>query len=356
MQKLGQIFYGRGRNGYGVLGASPMGHPFTESVAALCRAVGSPDHPDDIRPFLLNKREDGNAIMIRACRGEGDQTGRSTLFFHALVAPASMLAAAKLDAFALVEGGAFLSALPEKVEDIEIPPSGEHGNMTPSGELRFPAFIASDYPLEDEVRRALGREALSRNWATYSYRPLDGFDLCVYSSYATPPEFGSRYAFKSGKLVAAEKLTVVSTEQTMTKNAASSMALKVSITANILLALLVILHWLPASRIPEPSNPLPGPTENAKPDSAEMTEAAARTKWETAWKEEWRRSLRTSFEKRLDGKQRINNFATEASSKIPYVKQIIALPEMDERRLFFDACGVYVDFIENELFNNSSSN
>ena len=71
-QLIGQIFYGRDSNGYGVLGVSPAGRPFIGAVAAICRAVGSPDRPGDVRPFLLSKREGAAVLMIRACRGAAD--------------------------------------------------------------------------------------------------------------------------------------------------------------------------------------------------------------------------------------------------------------------------------------------
>lgn len=52
--RLEQVFYGRGDNGYAVLGVSPGGRPLARRVAALCGAVGTPGGNYGGEPFLLS--------------------------------------------------------------------------------------------------------------------------------------------------------------------------------------------------------------------------------------------------------------------------------------------------------------
>ena len=151
MTKFGQIFYGRSRDGYGILGASPLGRPYVGFVAALCRAVGSPDRPGGIQPFLISKREGGNVIMIRACRGDADPTGRSTLFFHALVAPVDVLSPANLDAFVLAEKGVFLSTLSKSVDDFEVK-LADNNTFKTGDPVRFDIVLVNDLLVRELYR------------------------------------------------------------------------------------------------------------------------------------------------------------------------------------------------------------
>ena len=264
MSKLGQIFYGRGKDGYGVLGVSPSGRPFSDSVAALCRAVGSPDRPGDVRPFLISKRERGHVIMIRACRDE-DPSGRTTLFFHVLVAKEEELASAGLDAFVLAERGVFVSSLPDgSINDLPFPSSENRSANPCSADVRFPAFIAADHPLDAEVRRALGRETLSRNWATYSYNPLQGFDLCVYSSYGASPTNGNRYSFVDGRFVAASVSRPTSpTPQSPTHAKDRSLMLKASLLLNAVLVAVLVAVFTLRNGNEKVNQPTSSPGQNA---------------------------------------------------------------------------------------------
>ena len=358
MPILGQIFYGRGKNGYGILGVSPSGRPFADAVAALCQSVGSPDRPRDVRPFLLSKRERGHVIMIRACRSE-DATGRATLFFHALVAPKDVLASAGLDAFILADKNAFVSALPmSEIEDMPVADLGNPSVSPCSTDARSPAFIASDHPLDAEVRRFLGRETLSWNWATYSYHTLQDFDLCVHSSYAAAPANGNRYVLKGGRFLAISDSSPSQSpsHKDQSMSPLHNFALKASLLANLVLAAILIVSNLRDDKgggQPKPPSsfaPSTSQSDLQKQDSAsEMSEADARAKWEEAWKKEWQDSLRKSFEKRLGYRPRINNFYSEATNIIPYLKQIATLSEDDPRRIFLDRCNIYVSFIESEF-------
>ena len=202
MSNLSQIFYGRAPDGYGVLGSSPAGRPFIGAVAALCRAVGSPDRPGDVRPFLLSKREGSAVLMIRACRGAADPTGRATIFFHALIADEASLRAAGLDAFTLANAGVFAESCPSR-EPPDLPfPNAKQREATPieGRGIDMPATISSERPLDELVQQELGEKLLDLNWATFTFNPLLDFDLCVLSSYSPRKGTGTLYAFDDAGL------------------------------------------------------------------------------------------------------------------------------------------------------------
>lgn len=289
MKTLGQIFYGRGPDGYGVLGASPAGRPFLGAVASLCRAVGSPDRPGEIPTFLLGKREGDAVIMVRACRGAADPTGRATVFFHALVADAASLCSAGLDAFAFAENGTFASVCPShELPDLVFPDMRtQPAVQTPARSMELPATISSDRPLDALVRRELGAESLDKNWATFSYNPLPGFDLCVLSSYSPRTGGGTQYAFDgagvhrlSSETTSGRKAEAASTAgQNPPKR--SLLPLIVSLAANLVFVFALLARG--------------GKVEAGKPVEAppvgEMTESDARVKWEAQWKSEWEKAL-----------------------------------------------------------------
>ena len=101
--KLEQVFYGRGQFGYGILGASQGGKPFENAVESLCEAIGSPDAFWAWKPFLVNKRFRDYCLMACVQPGAADSCGRATVLFHVLIALASELTAAGIDAFALFD-------------------------------------------------------------------------------------------------------------------------------------------------------------------------------------------------------------------------------------------------------------
>ena len=284
--RLGQIVYGRGKDGYGVLGTSPAGRPIIGAVAALCRAVGSPDRPGEIPTFLLSKRDGDSAIMIRACRGAPDPTGRATIFFHALVADADLLRSVGLDAFALEKVGAFAESCPgREPPDLPFPNSRQQAVApTEPRSVDLPATISSYRPLAALVRRELGPESLDRNWATFSFNPLPKFDLCVLSAYSPRKGEGTQYSFDGAGL------HLLSLGKTAAKPGGArsrtcggvafkkpSLPLLLSLVANAILAIVLLVR--DADR----------PVETLV--AAVMTEAEARTKWENQWKAEWEACL-----------------------------------------------------------------
>lgn len=290
MAQLGQIFYGRDRDGYGVLGVSPAGRSFVGAVVALCRAVGSPDRPGDVRPFLICKREGDAVLMIRACRGAADPTGRATIFFHALIADAAALRAVGLDAFALANAGVFAESCPSReLSDLTFPNVNHHQVASAEGRgIDLPATIASERPLDEFVRQELGAKSLDLNWATFTFNPLSDFDLCVLSAYSPRRGPGTQYAFDDAGLhrLSAETAQrksategALSSESSFRKK--SSLPLIISLAVNVVLVFAFLFRA--------------GNSDGGKPEEIqrgiEMTESSAREKWEAKWKSEWEKSL-----------------------------------------------------------------
>ena len=290
MAQLGQIFYGRDRDGYGVLGVSPAGRSFVGAVVALCRAVGSPDRPGDVRPFLICKREGDAVLMIRACRGAADPTGRATIFFHALIADTASLRAAGLDAFSLAKAGVFAESCPSREPpDLPFPNAKQHQVAPAEGRgIDMPATISSERPLDEFVRQELGAKSLDLNWATFTFNPLPDFDLCVLSSYSPRKGTGTQYAFDNSglhRLSAETAQRKSATEGALSSESSfrqkSSLPLIISLAVNVLFVFAFLFR----------AGNSDGGKPEEKPTGIEMTESAAREKWEAKWKSEWEKSL-----------------------------------------------------------------
>lgn len=362
MCKLGQIFYGRAPDGYGVLGSSEAGRPFIGAVAALCRAVGSPDRPGDVRPFLLNKREGAAVLMIRACRGAADPTGRATIFFHALIADGASLRAARLDAFALANAGVFAESCPSR-ELSDLPfPNVKHNQVAPAEGrgIDMPATIASERPVDELVRQALGEKSLDLNWATFTFNPLPDFDLCVLSSYSPRKGTGTQYAFDNSglhRLSAETAQRKSATEGALSSESSfrqrSSLPLIISLAVNVVFVFAFLFRG--------------GNGDGGKPEETpsriEMTEAEAKAKWEAQWKTEWetayRHKLQSSFEKQIAGYQRISDFRKAMLKIDPYYedyKANKATPPTPQAMDLYKTLKIYVSFVEDTIITPQQQN
>ena len=206
---LEQLFYGRGERGYGVLGMSPGGAPFTARVEMLCGAVGTPGADYGGEPFLLSVPENDRVLMICGRRGAPDSMNRETLFFHALVAAKKDLAAAKADALSIFAQGAFAAKMPAgTVEPLRIDcKAGRDGSTSrpPDGRAvgaSLPCFVRSPSPAPDVVRAFVGGRANELAWATFAFQPFDGFDVQVLPPRIAAPR-STNECDVDGKLVRA---------------------------------------------------------------------------------------------------------------------------------------------------------
>ena len=358
MSNIGQIFYGRAPDGYGVLGTSPSGCPFLGAVAALCRAVGSPDRPGDVRPFLISKREGTAVIMIRACRGAADPTGRATIFFHALIADADSLRVAGLDAFALANAGVFAESCPSgEPPDLPFPSAKQYEVVPAEGRgIDMPATISSERPLDELVRQGLGAKSLELNWATFTFNPLPDFDICVLSSYSPRKGTGIQYAFDDAGL---HRLSPVTVQQQSAARGAlpserpskqrSSFPLIISLAVNVAFVFTFLFRG--------------GNGDGVKLKEPGMTENEAKEKWEAQWKTEWetayRQKLRSSFEKQIAGYHRISDFEKAMLNIDPYYedyKTNKATPPTPQAMGLYKTLKFYVSFVEDTIISPKQQN
>ncbi len=362
VSNLGQIFYGRAPDGYGVLGSSPAGRPFIGTVAALCRAVGSPDRPGDVRPFLLSKRDGAAMLMIRACRGPADPTGRATIFFHALIADKDSLRAAGLDAFSLAKAGVFAGSCPSREpSDLPFPNAKQHQVASAEGRgIDMPATISAERPLDELVRQELGAKSLDLNWATFTFNPLSDFDLCVLSSYSPRKGTGTQYAFDNSglhRLSAETAQRKSATEGALSSESSfrqkSLLPLIISLAVNVVLVFAFLFRA--------------GNSDGGKPEEIqrgiEMTENEAKEKWEAQWKTEWEtayhQKLRSSFEKQIAGYQRISDFEKAMLKIDPYYedyKANRATPPTPQAMELYKTLKFYVSFVEDTIISPKQQN
>ncbi|MGN0833156.1 MAG: hypothetical protein ACI4RD_05850 [Kiritimatiellia bacterium] len=368
-QMFGQIYYGRDRDGYGVMGVSPIGRPFVGAVAALCRAVGSPDRPGDIPPFLLNKREGASVIMMRACRGAADPTGRATILFHALVADRDSLRLAGLDAFALANAGVFAEVCPgRELPDLAFPNVRPQDAMPArTNAINVPATISSERPLDEFVRQELGANSLDWKWATFTFNPLSGFDVCVLSSHSPRKGEGTQYVFDDAGLHRLSSGTVrLKAPGKGTASAGgpfkkkSSPLLLFSLTAN--LVLVCALLFCGGGGNQKDSQAGTGESEGKKtppPSPSVMTEAEAKGKWEKSWREGWIRELRQDFEKsmRASGGEWPVQFEHEYSGFPQSVRSAESRPDEDKmakKWQIYRSCKTCSDFIQKHLYPSAN--
>lgn len=278
---LEQVFFGRGSRGYAVLGNSPGARSLVARVEAICGSIGTPDGNWSGEPFLLSVPDRERVVMVCVRRGEPDGMGRSTLFFHALVAKRESLVAAEADAFALFERGAFADRMPSgpiEALPFEVKPGRDGSTSRPNGgrimDASLPCVFRSSRPEVDLVRSAVADRALDLAWATYSFVSLSGFDVQVLPPRVSAPSGCNEYD-SDGKLlrirnkepVEETRSRIVMSERhpnspsraslTGSGAPAASFALKVSLLANAALVALCLL--LLAGRKADPPMP-PQPT------------------------------------------------------------------------------------------------
>ena len=290
MLKLEQVFFGRGPDGYGILGVSPGARPFAARVEALCGGVGTPDGTYGGEPFLLSKPIGDNIVMLCGRRGAPDSAGRETLFFHALVAPKTALVAAKADAFSLFGQGAFADKMPAgEIKPLRIgAKSGGDGSPSrPDGgrivDASLPCVIRSAKPAHDTVRAIVGARALDLPWATFSFQELSGFDVQVLPHHASIPTRFTEYD-DSGNLIRtasqhpvampseSEMMTLASRNRTAEQHpthvdSKHSVMLKLSVAVNAMLAAFCFLLLVSRNKDAKPPLQYQEPPARSDQDS-----------------------------------------------------------------------------------------
>ena len=171
-----QVFYGRGPQGYAVLGDSGCSYELVAHAEMLCQQHGTPDAA--LRnPFLFQHISCGRIYMGCGMAGQKDGLGRSTLFFHVLIGEAESFRSAGLSAvdffrhglFAKVQEDRKLEALDVNVQGLQI----ERGNSTCPIDLPAVVMFKGDDSIK--VLDLIGGMRTQVNWTTYSWNTSNSF-------------------------------------------------------------------------------------------------------------------------------------------------------------------------------------
>ena len=174
-----QIFYGRGENGYAILGSSIPLCGLTDQVLELCQSIGTPgfEREDDNQPFLLQKVCGPNVLMACGRNGEPDSLGRKTLFFHVVAVPFSFAKEKRISAADLYRAGVFSEkCLDGKLSALSLNHVQASAGGSPSGGFELPAVFRCRRAENLELVKLLGGALVDTNWATMSWSVLRGFD------------------------------------------------------------------------------------------------------------------------------------------------------------------------------------
>lgn len=176
-----QAFYGRGMNGYEILGASFPSCGLTDQVLDLCRSVGTPgfERQGDDKPFLLQKKVGPNVLMACGRNGEVDSLGRKTLFFHVLVIPHSLVLDERVSAYDLFVAGVFSESCKEgSLSEIQIQGIKQSFEECAKSNFCFPSVVLCKRSDNLNVAKLFNRHLVGANWATINWGNVDGFDWC----------------------------------------------------------------------------------------------------------------------------------------------------------------------------------
>lgn len=176
--KFEQIFYGRGDQGYDILGSSVPRCGLTDVVEDLCRDVGTPgvERAEDEVPFLLQKVVGDSVVMICGRTGKTDSLGRRTLFFHALAVDRAEMGKKTFSALDCFRCNLFASSLPDgPVGPLEAEINTNLSEPMAS-QLHLPAVVRCRRAGNIEALKQIRAELSRINWASFSWTPLTGFD------------------------------------------------------------------------------------------------------------------------------------------------------------------------------------
>lgn len=190
MLTLNQAFYGRhSEKGYRMFASSAPQHNAT--IERLCAAIGTPDGSSNVEPFYINFIENGYRYMISCCIGNPDDAGRKTLFFHAFFGNHEELKKSGIGIGTLVQEQLFKTqyepgpVLPVAIEDSNYTlPWGKTSLTWNNDKLA----IGSNKPELSVITGILKNNIDSVSWASFSFRPLNDFQLYIISKFVSFPQ------------------------------------------------------------------------------------------------------------------------------------------------------------------------
>ena len=373
-----QLFYGRGERGYGILGVSPGGNPFAPRVESLCGAVGTPSGDYGGEPFLLSVPEGDHVVMVCGRRGPPDAMGRSTLFFHALVANRAEMVYANTDAFSLFSQGMFADEMPSgeiASLDVDVKPSA--ATLPRDGTVAhvlLPCLFRAAAPAQKLVRVTVGDQARVLSWATFAFQSMRGFDIQVLPPRVSCSRDVNEYDL-TGKLISPARETGNSRMEAsqprhpdersypsdrqvarVTPERNSSTMLKLSAIINIGLAIIcavLIISRKSKTFSPESTAPQIVVTNFVERVVEKHVVAPLSDEQRTAIEktaiEQFRSELRDRFPK---GKE-VRDF-DERVVELPKYEDICTDSKFVQQKVLLDKLKVYVDFVNQNLLKGKT--
>ena len=286
--ELQQFFYGRDvLRDYGMLSFSVDDAEIMNSVKEICEAYRSPLAGGLPAPVLMT-RVAGRFVLFDCIRnGQRDPSGRGTIFHHVLVGDSDALKGAGIDAFELFAAGQFASQLPETKG--HLPPvtvDAKSPRAVSEVCIKLPAAIETGSPDIELFRRVLGDSSNCVSWVTYASRDMPDFELVGISAETRTSARRWRYD-GSLNVVAHPTLSQegprpekpISTQTSNVGSASSppsqpkstrgktgSGLLRVSLVANVVLAVVLVLNLVQTKSESE-QNGQPPSSNNAEKGS-----------------------------------------------------------------------------------------
>lgn len=175
-----QIFYGHTGTSYEILGST--NHTLDSVILRICESIGTPDPTQKIEPFLVNVPMGNRLIMICGQEGKPDNTGRTTLLFHALICSLEDAEKSGLNAFSLFNKGNIFKKAPIPIPDRFIFPTSER-TVSFNTEKSLPPLnqivLVAPTALNSQIPYLLGERINRCKWASFTWEPLQDFDLYV---------------------------------------------------------------------------------------------------------------------------------------------------------------------------------
>lgn len=250
-----QIFYGRGPDGYAILGSSVPSCGLTDQVLELCQSIGTPgfEREDDNQPFLLQKVCGANVLMVCGRNGEPDSLGRKTLFFHVVAVPLAYAKEQNLSAADLYRADVFSPKCRDGKLSARVIDHVKGASNLRSCSFRFPAVFSCRRANNLALVKLLDGKLVGTNWATMSWKALPNFDWFGLDSSCHLSGVSAEYSVydgdgkllrESGETRTAEKSCVGGIEHAAQSNVQKGGNMKKGIAFGVVgLVLGLVLGW-----------------------------------------------------------------------------------------------------------------
>lgn len=176
-----QVFYGRGPQGYAVLGDSGCPFEVVSHAESLCQLHGTPDARSvtSLKPFLFQHFSCGRVYLGCGMLGQKDDLGRSTLFYHVIVGDADEARRVGLSARDLFRHDLFVDRQveqkPEKV-DVDVR-AWRIEQSVARCLLERPAVVVCESDVSHKVFDLIGAEMAQINWTSCCWNVSGIFEV-----------------------------------------------------------------------------------------------------------------------------------------------------------------------------------